>query len=181
MILVFFILIICLVLIIWYFSTGNKIKRLSVKVDESLSGIDIALSKRYEVLTKMTEVVKGYAKHEKELILKSIELRKNMNVKELKEANDSMDNNFDKINAVVENYPDLKADENFRLLQRAIVDVEEHLQAARRLYNASVSTYNQLILSVPSNIIARRLNAKEKDFFEIEDNKKEVKIDLEDK
>ncbi len=174
------ILFICaLVLACWYISTMNRIRVLSIKVDESLSGIDVALAKRYDVLTKMVEVVKGYAKHEKEVLVKVVELRKNMSVKELKEANDSMDKDFDAINVLVENYPDIKANENFKLLQRSIVDVEEHLQAARRIYNSSVSRYNQFILSYPSNIVAKRNNNTEKDFFEANKEEKDnVNIDL---
>ena len=73
-------LIIVLILFICYISTLNKIKRLFIKVNESLSGIDIALTKRYDVLTKLVEVVKGYAKHEKEVLIKVIELREKMSV-----------------------------------------------------------------------------------------------------
>lgn len=175
-------LIIILIFVIWYVSTINKIRRASIKIDESLSGIDVALAKRYDVLTKMVEVVKGYIKHEKELLIKVVELRKGMNVDELRNANDSIDENFKSVNLLVEGYPEIKADENFKLLQRSIVDVEEHLQASRRVYNASVSNYNQLIASFPSNIVAKSNNYSEKSFFEANKEAKEnVDINLEDK
>ncbi len=171
--------IILLMIVIWYISISNKIKRASIKIEESISGIDVALTKRYDILTKMIEVVKGYAKHEKETLFKVMELRKNMNIKELTEVNSNMNENLKKVDVIVENYPDLKANENFILLQKAIVDVEEHLQAARRLYNANVSSYNQLILSFPSNIVAKNMNAKEKEFFEAnKDAKENIKINI---
>ena len=74
--------IVILIFVIWYISTSNKLNRLVVKIDESLSGIDVALTKRYDVLTKMIEVVKSYAKHEKETLFEVIKLRENMSLKE---------------------------------------------------------------------------------------------------
>ena len=174
-------LIIVLILFICYISTLNKIKRLFIKVNESLSCIDIALTKRYDVLTKMVEVVKGYAKHEKEVLIKVIELREKMSVNELRDANKSMNENFNYVNVLVENYPEIKADEHFRILQKSIVDVEEHLQASRRIYNANVSRYNQVVLSFPSSIIAKINNYSELEFFEANDEAKEnVNIKLDD-
>ena len=173
-------LIIVLILFICYISTLNKIKRLFIKVNESLSGIDIALTKRYDVLTKLVEVVKGYAKHEKEVLIKVIELREKMSVNELRDANKSMNENFNYVNVLVENYPEIKADEHFRILQKSIVDVEEHLQASRRIYNANVSRYNQVVLSFPSSVVAKINNYSELEFFEANDVAKEnvnIKLD----
>ena len=173
-------LIIVLILFICYISTLNKIKRLFIKVNESLSGIDIALTKRYDVLTKLVEVVKGYAKHEKEVLIKVIELREKMSVNELRDANKSMNENFNYVNALVENYPEIKADDHFRILQKSIVDVEEHLQAARRVYNANVSRYNQVVLSFPSSVVAKINKYSELEFFEANDVAKEnvnIKLD----
>lgn len=164
----FYILVIVVVIVVvWYISTLNQLKRSEIKVEEALSGIDVALVKRYDVLTKMIEVVKAYAKHEKETLSLVIKLRENMSVKEKNEANASMTESFNKINVVAENYPELKASENYQLLERSIVDVEEHLQAARRLYNANVSLYNQLLASFPTNFVATSSGMKEKDFFEL--------------
>ena len=167
------IIVFILIIILWYISKLNRLRRSNIKVEEAVSGIDVALTKRYDVLTKMIEVVKGYAKHEQETMFKIIQLRENMNIKELREVNDSMNDNFSKINALVENYPNLKADENFRVLQKAIIDVEEHLQAARRLYNSNVSLYNQLVESFPTNVIAKLDRLKKREFFEAEDKAKE--------
>ena len=90
-----------------------------------------------------------------------------------------MNENFDKINMLVENYPDLKASDNYKTLQKAIVDVEEHLQAARRLYNANVTAYNERVLTFPSSIVAKMNGFEKKEFFMAkEEQKKNVNIDL---
>ena len=167
------------IVLVWYISTSNKLNRSLVKIDEAVSGIDVALTKRYDVLTKMIEVVKAYSKHEKETIFEVINLRKDMTIQEKNEANKAMDENLKKINIVAENYPELKSSENYKTLQMSIADVEEHLQASRRLYNSNVSLYNQLLVSFPTSIIARSKGMIKKDFFEADDVKKEdVKIDL---
>ena len=167
------------IFVIWYISTSNKLSRSVVKIDEALSGIDVALTKRYDVLTKMIDVVKSYSKHEKETLFEVINLRKGMSIKEKNDANRAMDENFRKINVVAESYPELKSSENYKTLQQSIADVEEHLQAARRLYNSNVSLYNQLLVSFPTSIIAKNKGMTKRDFFEADDVKKEdVKIEL---
>ena len=118
-----------LIILAWYISVSNKLNRTVVKIDESLSGIDVALTKRYDVLTKMIDVVKAYAKHEKETLFEVINLRKDMTIQEINDANKAMDENFKRINIVAENYPELKSSENYKTLQQSIADVEEHLQA----------------------------------------------------
>jgi LemA protein len=173
------IIVVILIIISWYISTLNKLNITLVKIDESLSGIDIALTKRYDVLTKMIEVVKSYSTHEKETLFEVIKLRKNMSIREKKELNSSMDENFKKINIVAENYPELKSSDNYKALQQSIADVEEHLQAARRLYNSNVSSYNQLLVSFPTSSIAKSKGMTKKEFFEVDEIKKEdVKLDL---
>ena len=168
-----------LIFVIWYISVSNKLNRAVVKIDEASSGIDVALTKRYDVLTKMIEVVKSYAKHEKETLFDVIKLRDNMSMKEKSEVNHLMDENFKKINVVAENYPELKSSENYNTLQKSITDVEEHLQAARRLYNSNISLYNQMIVSFPTSVIAKNKGMVKKDFFETDEIKKEdVKINL---
>ena len=171
--------IIALIIVLWYISTSNKLNRAVVKIDESLSGIDVALTKRYDVLTKMIDVVKAYAKHEKETLFEVINLRKDMSIQERNDANKAMDENMKKINIVAENYPELKSSENYKTLQQSIADVEEHLQAARRLYNSNVSLFNQLLVTFPTSSIAKNKGMTKKDFFEADESKREdVKIDL---
>jgi LemA protein len=163
-------MIICL---IWGILVSNSFNRAIVKIDEASSGIDVALTKRYDVLTKMIATVKGYAKHEKETIFETISLRKGMTIQEKNDINQKMGENLAKINLLVENYPDLKASENFKVLQQSIADIEEHLQASRRLYNANVSAFNQKVVSFPSSLIANLKGLTKKDFFEADDTRKQ--------
>lgn len=178
-ILIIILVILIIILISWYIITLNNLNRAIVKIDEANSGIDVALTKRYDVLTKMIEVVKSYAKHEKETLIKVIKLRDNMSLEEKNQVNKSMDKALEKINIVAENYPELRSSENYKTLQESILDVEEHLQAARRLYNANVSLYNQLIVTFPTSIVASTKGLTKKEFFQIEDEKRnDVKIEL---
>lgn len=171
--------IIAVIIIISIIVISNSLNRAVIKIDEALSGIDVALTKRYDVLTKMMDVVKAYAKHESETLFQVVNLRKGMSMEEMNGANRAMNENFGKINVLAENYPELKSNENYLTLQKTIADVEEHLQAARRLYNSNVSSYNQLVVVFPSSILASMKGMKKKDFFEADDVKKEdVKIDL---
>ena len=127
----------------------------------------------------MIDVVKAYSKHEKETLFEVINLRKDMSIKERSDANRAMDENIKKINVVAESYPELKSSENYKILQQSIADVEEHLQAARRLYNSNVSLYSQLLVSFPTSTIAKNRGMTKKEFFEADEVKKEdVKIDL---
>ena len=171
--------IVVLVVLIWGICISNKFNKLNVKIDEAESGIDVALEKRYDVLTKMIDTVKGYAKHEKETLLEVIAFRKGMTMEEKNKAYAQMDEALGKINVLVENYPDLKASQNFLKLQASITDVEEHLQAARRLYNANVSALNQAIVVFPGSIIAKFKGTTKREFFKAESYKKnDIKIEF---
>ena len=167
------VLILIAVVVISIIVMSNNLNKALVKIDEASSGIDVALTKRYDVLTKMIETVKGYAKHEKEVLFDVVKIRKGMTIEEKNEANKQMDETMSKINVLAENYPDLKASENFKTLQDSITDVEEHLQAARRLYNANISSYNQMIVTFPISIIAGTKGLTKREFFVAEEHKKQ--------
>lgn len=167
------VLILIAVVVISIIVMSNNLNKALVKIDEASSGIDVALTKRYDVLTKMIETVKGYAKHEKEVLFDVVKIRKGMTIEEKNEANKQMDEALSKINVLAENYPDLKASENFKTLQDSITDVEEHLQAARRLYNANISSYNQMIVTFPISIIAGTKGLTKREFFVAEEHKKQ--------
>ena len=166
----------------WWISTSNKLKVMGVKIDEALSGIDVALTKRYDLLTKLVATVKGYAKHEEETLTKIIAMRNPGSAASLLEKQqfaDSTTQALKSLNVVVEQYPTLKADVQFVALQNSIRDVEEQLQAARRLYNANVSSFNQSIIIFPASIVANASHLTKRDFFEAEETKREdVKIEF---
>lgn len=167
------ILVIVLVVVIWYISTYNSIKVLKIKIDEALSGIDVALTKRYDVLTKMVDVCKAYKQHETELLTEVISLRSGMSMQDRNNASRQMDVLAGKINVLAENYPELKSSNNFVQLQKAIMDVEEHLQASRRLYNSNVTSYNAKIVMFPNSIVAGSMGAVAEEFFVAEDIKRQ--------
>ena len=168
-------LLIVLIAVVWAVKTSNNIKRMEIKVDEAFSGIEVALTKRYDMLTKMLDVCKGFMKHESELFSKVISLRQGMSLGEMGKADREMGELTGRLFAVAENYPELRSAQVFAELQQGVHDAEEHLQAARRLYNASVSSYNAAIAVFPDSLLARGRSPRE--FFEAEDAKREdVKV-----
>ena len=165
------VLIAILLIAVWCVSTTNGFKKKEIRVQEGLSGVEVALTKRYDMLTKMLDTAKGYMAHENELFAKVIELRRGMSLKELNDAQQKMDSLSGKFFAVAEGYPELRSSDVFAELQRGIRDAEEHLQAARRLYNTSVTAYNTAIAIFPARLLAGGRQPKE--FFAADETKHE--------
>lgn len=151
---IYFIFIVIIVIIVSMVSVYNDIQRLNIKMDEAFANIDVALAKRYSVLTKLFEVAKGYAKYERETLVAVVELRNGLSLEEKERAASVIEGEFVRFNALAENYPSLKADSVFLKLQEGVVDTEEHLQAARRLYNSNVSRFLQRVQTFPGNLFA---------------------------
>ena len=174
-------LIIIAILIISIIITYNKIIKLQNKVNSSASGIDVYLNQRFDLIPNLVECVKGYAKHEKDLLETIVKERTAYSQdKTLKNAS-KLNNNLNKIVAVAENYPELKASEQFLNLQNNLVKIESQLQAARRIYNMDVQRYNLAIQTVPSNIVASIFGFDEKEFFQIDEYKREnIELNKED-
>ena len=163
----------------WAISTSNRLKVLLVKIKEADSGIDVALTKRYDMLTKLMDVVRAYAKHEIDTLSQIVKLRSSMNLAEKAETAHQLDVLTDKIRVVAEGYPELRSSENYRMLQDAILDSEDHLQAARRIYNMNVSSFNQAIVQFPTSVIASSNNYAALLFFESDEPaRSDVKINL---
>jgi LemA protein len=166
--------VVILVPAIWWIATSNGFKRKSIKISEALSGIEVALTKRCDMLTKMLDIAKSYTKHEKELFTQVIELRRGMTVSEINEKNAQLDAMSARISAVAESYPQLQSAGVFRDLQTGVRDAEEHLQAARRLYNSNVSAFNTAVEIFPASIVANAQHIKkEHTFFMAEAAKRE--------
>lgn len=165
------ILIVLVLITLWCISTTNGFKKKEIRVQEGLSGVEVALTKRYDMLTKMLDTAKGYMAHETGLFEKVIALRRGMSVAELNDAQQQMDSLSGRLFAVAEGYPELRSSEVFVELQRGIRDAEEHLQAARRLYNTSVTAYNTAISMFPAKLLAGGRQPKE--FFAAEEHKRE--------
>ena len=164
-------LIILALIAFWCIRTVNDFKKKEIRVQEGLSGIEVALTKRYDMLTKMLDTAKGYIGHESELFTKVIELRRGMSIAEMNDAQQQMDALSGRFFAVAENYPELRSSSVFVELQRGIRDAEEHLQAARRLYNSSVTAYNTAIAMFPAKLLAGSRQPKE--FFAADAGKRE--------
>ena len=164
-------LIILALIAFWCVRTVNGFKKKEIRVQEGLSGVEVALTKRFDMLTKMLDTAKGYMAHENELFAKVIELRRGMSVAEMNAAAQQMDTLSGKFFAVAEGYPELRSSDVFVELQRGIRDAEEHLQAARRLYNSNVTAYNTAIAMFPAKLLAGPRQPKE--FFVAEASKRE--------
>lgn len=170
---------IILLFLLYLIITVNSFKQTMVKITEADSGIDVALTKRYDLLTKALDTAKTYTKYERETIYEVIDLRKNMSVIEKSSVADKLDKMGNNVNVLAENYPELKSAQVFSDLMLSIKDSEEHLQASRRLYNSNVSYFNQKLVSFPASLIGKLLNLKSANFFVAEIQKKnDVKIEL---
>lgn len=159
-----------LIVVIWAVSTSNHFKTAKIKIDEARSGIEIALTKRYDMLTKQLDVAKSFMKHEKELITEVISLRKGMSVGEMNQASAKMDKMSEQINVTAEAYPELRSSDLFVQLQIGIRDAEEHLQAARRAYNSNVTRFNTMLEVFPSSLLGKKYTKE--DYFEAEAHKR---------
>jgi len=164
----------------------NSIQRLVVLVDEAWSGIDVQLKKRFDLIPNLVETVKGYAKHESGIFEKVAQLRSGMmntnSPEELGKMEGEFRSTLKTLFAVAENYPELKANENFMKLQDSLQAIETELEGARRYYNGVVRDLNTQIVVFPNNIIAGILGLKKREFFEVQDasERQNVKVDFSD-
>lgn len=151
----------------------NSLVRLKNRAKEAWSDIDVQLKRRHDLIPNLVETVKVYASHEKEVFEKVTEARTNAinakSPKEQGEAENMLSGTLKSLFAVAENYPDLKASQNFLELQRDLRDTEDKIQAARRFYNGNVRDLNIKIESFPANIIASIFRFKQMELFEIEE------------
>jgi LemA protein len=176
-------IIVVLLIAIYTVVTYNQLQKLKIRVEEGFSTMDVYLKKRWDLIPQLVEVVKGYMKHEKELLQELTNIRtssySNLSFQDKANTTDQLSEELAKIIAVSENYPELKASEQYLNLQKSLSKMESQLQAARRIYNNEVTKYNTKIATVPSNIIAGLFGFKEADLFTIEEYKKEnIEINL---
>jgi LemA protein len=152
----------------------NSLVRSKNDVENAFGGMDVQLKKRYDLIPNLVETVKQYAGHEKELLENVTKLRAKVTDGQLSsDEKVALDNQISKsiggIMVAVENYPDLKASENFINLQRTLNEVESQISASRRAYNASVTDYNNAVETFPKNIMAGMMNYKRKEVFVIQE------------
>lgn len=175
------ILVIIILIIIYFFVTYNSFVKLNVLVDEAFSTMDVYLKKRWDLIPNLVEVVKGYAKHEKDTLTEVVKLRdsvyENMSNPDKINTNLKLSESISRLMVIAENYPDLKANKNFLELSNQLVQVENDIANARKYYNAVVRNFNNKVRIIPSNLVALILGYKEKKMFEAEGNERE-NVDL---
>ncbi len=151
----------------------NGLVRANVRIKEALSGIDVQLKRRVDLIPNLVETVKGYAKHEQELFENVTKARSAIlgaqGVKETAEADNMFSGALKSLFAVAEAYPQLKANENFAQLQAELTDTEDKIQAARRFYNGSARDLNIKVQTFPTNVFAGILGFKKREFFELDE------------
>jgi len=169
----FIILGIIVIIALWAIVTYNGFIVLRNRTQEAWSDIDVQLKRRYDLIPNLVQTVKGYASHESGVFEKVTEARTRAmgakGVKEQAEANNALSSTLKTLFAVAENYPELKASNNFLELQRELSDTENKIQASRRFYNGNARDLNIKIESVPAKIIASVFGFKKVDFFELEE------------
>ena len=180
---IYIVVAIVVVILIYVFIVYNSLITLTNKVKEAFSTMDVYLKKRWDLIPNLVETVKGYAKHEKETLEKVISLRNHMydtmSNEEKLQTNEELNSNIQKIMFLAENYPDLKASENFKDLSKELTQVENDIANSRKYYNAVVRMYNNKVEMFPSNMIAKVFHYRTKKMFEIKEEEKEnVEVEL---
>lgn len=171
-------------LIIFVISIYNGLVKARLKVKNAWGQIDVQLQRRFDLIPNLLECVKGYMEHEKNILTKVTELRSSWvnasSVAEKAEIDNQLSGTLKTIMAVSENYPDLKANENFSELQEELRATENKISFSRQFYNDSVTIYNTKLEVFPSNIIASMFKFKPETLFEVDnpEAKKNVKIDF---
>jgi len=166
--------VIVVLLIIFLISIYNSLVRLNIRSEEAWSDITVQLKRRLDLIPNLIETVKGYAAHEKGVFEEVTKARANalnaQGVEETAKAENQFEGALKSLFAVAENYPDLKASQNFMQLQEELVDTEDKIQASRRFYNGVVRDFNTKRTVFPSNMIASMLGFnKDKEFFELDE------------
>ncbi len=159
------------ILIAWIVATYNKFVKMRNNVDEAYSTMDVYMKKRYDLIPNLVETVKGYATHEEKTLEGVMAARYScMNAnspQEKAEAENMLTGTLKSLFAVSENYPNLKADQNFMDLQQSLKTLEEEIATSRKYYNGCVKTYNVKRETFPSNIIAKWFKFEKRVLFEI--------------
>lgn len=165
------VVLLAVILIVWIVATYNKFVKMRNNVDEAYSTMDVYMKKRYDLIPNLVETVKGYATHEEKTLEGVMAARYScMNAnspQEKAEAENMLTGTLKSLFAVSENYPNLKADQNFMDLQQSLKTLEEEIATSRKYYNGCVKTYNVKRETFPSNIIAKWFKFEKRILFEI--------------
>ena len=174
---------IIVVISIYVFVLYNTFIKLNNKVKEAFSTMDVYLKKRWDLIPSIVETVKGYAKHENETLKEIVKLRNNiydnMSYEDKIETNEKVSKSISKIMILAENYPDLKANENFKDLSNQLIKIEDDIANSRKYYNGVIRIFNNKVEMFPNNIFAKLFGYKSKAMFEANATEREnVKVEL---
>lgn len=174
------ILAIIVLIVAIYITAYNGLQRAKVYTEESWSQIDVQLKRRNDLIPNLVETVKGYAKHESETLEKVVQLRNQLTEipagdhEETLKVSNQITDSLKTIFALSENYPDLKANQNFLSLQEELTNTENKIAYSRQLYNSSAAQYDQKLLTFPSNIVAKIHHFTKVDYLETPKEEKEA-------
>ena len=159
-------------------SSYNNLVSLEETVDKAYADIDVQWARRADLISNLVNTVKGYVEHEENIIKNITDARENLlnaeSVEDKAKANNELSSAINALMVIVENYPDLKANENFINLSDELAGTENRIANARTTYNEAVEDYNSAVKKFPTNILANMFGFEEKDYFEIEESKKDV-------
>lgn len=178
--LLWIILAIIVLIVAIYITAYNGLQRAKVYTEESWSQIDVQLERRNDLIPNLVETVKGYAKHESETLEKVVQLRNQLTEipagdhEETLKVSNQITDSLKTIFALSENYPDLKANQNFLSLQEELTNTENKIAYSRQLYNSSAAQYDQKLLTFPSNIVAKIHHFTKVDYLETPKEEKEA-------
>lgn len=176
----FIVLIIAVILIAAYVTMYNSLQRAKVQVDESWSQIDVQLKRRNDLIPNLVSTTKGYAKHEQETLAKVVTLRNELTQvpddarQEKMAVSNQITDTLKTVFALSENYPDLKADTSFLKLQEELTNTENKISYARQLYNSCVASFNQKLVTIPTNLIAKMHHMAKIAYLETQESEKAV-------
>lgn len=171
-------------LVLYLIGSYNGLVVLKTRIQEALSGIDVQLKRRSDLIPNLVETVKGYAKHEKSVFENVTKARSALmsagSLQEKAQANNELSGALKSLFAVAEAYPELKASSNFQELQRELTDTEDKVAYSRQFYNSNVLEYNTKIMMFPSNLIANMFGFTKAEFFAAtEEERKKVEVKFE--
>lgn len=177
------ILAIVAVLVIWFISAQNKLVNLEENVKLEFSQVETTLQRRSDLIPNLVETVKGYAKHEEEVFTKIADARaklagsiKTGDIEDINEASNELDSALSRLLVITENYPELKANEQFVALTDELAGTENRIAVARQNYNETVSKYNKAIKMFPTSIVASMNGNEAADYFEADDDAKDAPV-----
>ncbi len=166
--------VLALLFVFWFFLTYNRLVTMRVRVQNAWSQIDVQLKRRYDLIPNLVETVKGYMQHERQTLENVIKARTQAidakGLKDKAQAENFLSQTLRSLFAVVERYPDLKANQNALKLQEELTSTENKIGFARQYYNDETGRYNTLIQVAPVNIVAGMMNFTRKEFFEVSDS-----------